>query len=370
MKILIAGDYYPVSIDSTKTIVEALHDIKQICSACDYSIINYESPISSEWDSPIAKCGPTLKTKLEAAKALADVGFNCVTLANNHVLDQGDKTLVYTINKFKEIGIDTVGVGTDLQDSKKILYKKIDNQTLAIINCCENEFSIATEDSPGANPLNPVSQYYSIKEAKQNADVVLIIVHGGHEHYQLPSPRMKELYQFFIDCGADAVINHHQHCYSGFEFYKNRPIVYGLGNFLFAGGKGNSDKWYEGYLIQMEARDGNITIEQIPYEQCKNSFSVNLLKDKTYFQSQIENLNEKISNPSLLQQNFNEWALKNEGVYRESCIPYQNRFFRKAANLGWISNGLNREHLLQKLNYIQCEAHRDIFISFLRRLCR
>lgn len=42
---------------------------------------------------------------------------------------------------------------------------------------------------------------------------------------------MQEIYRFFVDIGADAVINHHQHCYSGYEVYKEKPIFYGLGNF-------------------------------------------------------------------------------------------------------------------------------------------
>ena len=97
------------------------------------------------------------------------------------------------------------------------MYKRKDGETLAIINCCEHEFSIADDDSAGANPLNPIQQYYKIKEARLNADYVLVIVHGGHEMYQLPSLRMVDTYRFFIDAGADAVVNHHQHCFSGYE---------------------------------------------------------------------------------------------------------------------------------------------------------
>ena len=83
------------------------------------------------------------------------------------------------------------------------------------------------------NPLLPIQQFYKIQEAKENADYVLVIVHGGIEHYQLPTSRMIETYRFFIDAGADAVVNHHQHCYSGYERYKSKPIIYGLGNLLF-----------------------------------------------------------------------------------------------------------------------------------------
>lgn len=52
-------------------------------------------------------------------------------------------------------------------------------------------------------------------------------MHGGHEHYQLPSLRMQETYRFFIDAGADVVVNHHQHCFSGYEIYNNKYIFMG-----------------------------------------------------------------------------------------------------------------------------------------------
>ena len=51
-----------------------------------------------------------------------------------------------------------------------------------------------------------------VEEAKKKADFVLVIVHGGSEHFQLPTPRMQATYRFFVDAGADAVVNHHQHC--------------------------------------------------------------------------------------------------------------------------------------------------------------
>ena len=54
-------------------------------------------------------------------------------------------------------------------EASKILYKEIAGMTLAIINCCEHEFSIATEKTAGSNPLNPIKQYYAIKEAKEKA---------------------------------------------------------------------------------------------------------------------------------------------------------------------------------------------------------
>ena len=232
MKVIIAGDFcdnYRVSEVIKQEKYSFLFDeVAPVIKDSDFSIVNFEFPIDSNSHKPITKCGPTLKGQTNAIKAIKYAGFNVCTLANNHILDQGYACCLETKQKLEAFGIKTVGVGKDLCESGNILYLKKNSQTLAIINCCENEFSIATEKTPGANPLNSISQYYKIKEAKDKADYVLVIVHGGHEMCQLPSPRMKALYRFFIDAGADAVVNHHQHCYSGHETYKEKSIIYGF----------------------------------------------------------------------------------------------------------------------------------------------
>lgn len=81
---------------------------------------------------------------------------------------------------------------------------------------------MALEERGGCAPLNNVSQYYSIIEARSKADYVLLFVHGGSEHHPLPTPRMQDIYRFFVDAGADVVINCHRHCYSGFEQYHEK----------------------------------------------------------------------------------------------------------------------------------------------------
>ena len=95
-----------------------------------------------------------------------------------------------TIAQLKAQNMDYVGGGLDHNEAHETLYKTIGGETFAFINCCEHEFSIATEQSGGSNPLNPVMQWYAITEAKQKADHVIVIVHGGPEHYSLPTPRM------------------------------------------------------------------------------------------------------------------------------------------------------------------------------------
>ena len=130
-------------------------------------------------------------------------------------MDFGTVGVQNTLQAVDAVGLDHMGGGMNLSDASAVLYKEIKGVKIAFVNCCEHEFSIATDTSAGANPLNVVQLWYTIREAKSVANKVIVIVHGGHELFQLPSPRMQETYRFFVDAGASAVINHHQHCYSG-----------------------------------------------------------------------------------------------------------------------------------------------------------
>ena len=287
MKIIVAGDFAPRArlakqIEERKFSEVFPEDVRKVIKSADFSFVNFESPVVEDGYQPIPKCGPNLRCTSAAAEAVRYAGFTGVTMANNHILDFGPEGLRKSIECCKSQDLDVVGVGDNLSEAEKILYLEKDGKKLAIINCCEHEFSIASDTTAGANPLNPIRQYYSIQEAKKQADYVLVIVHGGHEHFQLPSPRMQETYRFFVDAGADAVVNHHQHCYSGYEVYRGKPIFYGLGNFCFDR-PGKVSTWNEGYLVALDTLDSTFMV--IPYNQCAYTPSVRLLHDTIEFKS-------------------------------------------------------------------------------------
>ena len=271
MNILIAGDFVPQS-RTLKSLLEQKYesifgDITKIVQECDYSLLNLEAPILLNSGNPISKAGPNLKAPINTIEAIQYAGFKGVTLANNHFYDYGEDGVVDTIDSLEKSNIDFVGAGRNLIEAGNILFKRICEKEIAFINCCEHEYSIATESKGGANPLNPIRIYQSIQEARQKADYVVVIVHGGIEGYQLPTPRMQEVYRFFIEVGADVVVNHHQHCYSGYEYYKGKPIFYGLGNFSFDWDGKRESIWNEGFLLKLYFDDSGITHELYPYIQ-------------------------------------------------------------------------------------------------------
>lgn len=363
-----AGDFCQTnrldSLIKERKFSEFLDNIKPIVDSSQYSIVNFEFPIVQKQTKarPIPKCGPNLKGTVEAVEAIKYSGFKCCTLANNHILDQGESCALETALLLRENGIDVAGFGKNRAEAKRTLYKEIDRQTLAIINCCEHEFSIATASTAGSNELNPVAQYNAIREAKLKADYVLVIVHGGHEHFQLPSPRMVETYRFFIDAGADAVVNHHQHCYSGYEIYNDKPIFYGLGNFLFDGNRaGGKLTWNEGFLLKLDFEKSCIKFELIPYTQCLETPTVVFMqeKEKQTFFEHIEALNQIISQPESLNDAVNAYYSTCAKTELLNMEPYASRLFRKLLSLRFAPSFLKGKKLLIILNRISCESLRE-----------
>lgn len=363
MRVVVAGDFcdrYRVSnLIKTEDYAALFSEVYDVIHNADYSIVNFEFPIVSENGKPIPKCGPNLAGHKNSVFAIKYAGFNVCTLANNHILDQGANCCIETIRSLRAAGINTVGAGNNLAEAGDILYLQANNEKLAIINCCEHEFSIAEKNSPGANPLNPIQQFYKIQEAKQFADYILLIIHGGHEHFQLPSPRMKELYHFFIDVGADVVINHHQHCYSGYEVYKDKPIFYGLGNFLFDHISLRNDIWNEGYLVDLVFNKHGISYKIIPYRQCTDEPTVQFLygSDLTHFEHNIQKLNYVIRDESELENQVNEYYKRCSEYLLSILRPYRNRISKKLYRMGLLPELINEEKSLQIRNHISCESH-------------
>lgn len=370
MKILIAGDFAPRArlakqIENKRYSEIFSEEIRDIIKSADFSFVNFESPVVEDGYKAIPKCGPNLHCTPEAAEAVKYAGFTGVTMANNHILDFGAKGLHKSVECCKALGLDIIGVGDNLHDAKKILYLEKKGKTLAIINCCEHEFSIATETESGANPLNPVRQFYAIQEAKKNADYVVVIVHGGHEHYQLPSPRMQETYRFFIDAGADAVVNHHQHCYSGYEYYNGKPIFYGLGNFCFdIEPMKDNTTWNFGYMVELNLED-IIDFKLYPYNQYGKKATVELV-DILSFERKLLELNSVISNSESLKKENEEYYKKNVEYEEFMLEPYTGRIMTKLFDIGLLPSLLKDRKKTFILNHILCESHRDKLIFALK----
>ena len=177
---------------------------------------------------------------------------------------------------------------------------------------------------------------------------------------------MKETYRFFVDAGADAIVNHHQHCFSGYEYYKNKPIFYGIGNFCFDFDIKKSDIWYEGYIVELGFNEEGIIHKLYPYIQCKEEPKVSLLQDHIEFDTKIEHLNKIISDDKLLVEEIKKIYHKYDKIYKSVLEPYCNRYFMAAWSRGLLPSLFSKKKKTQVLNYLKCESHLDRFIESLK----
>lgn len=369
---LIAGDYSP-NDKVTKKIENLDYDylfgsVKPLTTAVDYSIVNFETTVVDRVEAkPIDKCGPNLFCSSKAIDAIKYAGFDCVTLANNHFADFGDSGVKQSLDLLNEKHIDYVGGGLSICDAVKVLYKDINGKKLAVLNFCEEEFTIASKDHGGSAPLDWTFVVPKVVEARKESDYVLFIVHGGKEFFNLPTPRMKRAYRALVDMGVDVVVNHHQHCYGGYEIYKEKPIFYGLGNFCFDFRNKKNDSWNQGYMVKLSF-DDEINFEIIPYYQCNGDASIELMNEaqKVDLLNRVYELNTIIADDSRLEMEYKKFSESFFRSMRMSLVPYSNRYLYSLCLRRILPGFITKERKLILIDYVNCESWRDIFLQYLK----
>lgn len=370
MKILVAGDYIPHNRILEKIRngdYSYLDSLRSTIERTDYSIVNLETPLTDGGvPKPIEKTGPNILSPEESLAAIKRVGFKCVTLANNHFRDYGQSGIMQTIKICDKWNIDHVGGGGTYKDARppKIINDSTGCKKIAIFNSCEHEWSIAQTERGGSNPFDLIDLCKDIKEAKQECDYIILITHGGVEWYNLPTPQMQKKYRFLIDQGVDAVINHHQHCFSGYEIYKGKPIVYGLGNFCYDNGMKGRTFWNEGLLAELELGE-KIKISLIPIVQCDEDASVAVFPDDEKIMNKVSELSAVISDSVLIEKKFQDYCVDGGKARIAGLQPWHGKLLGGLYSHGWLPNMLSYSWYKNALGLFRCESHRDIMLEYL-----
>ena len=366
------GDFCPWNLTSPEWIQSNKKaiwgDVVECFDGSDYNVINLEAPLTN-YSIPIFKTGPNIKIIPESVTLLQNAKINLVTLANNHILDYGLDGLLETTRVLNKGKIEFVGAGQTYSDAIKIKYCNIKGKKIGFINVAENEWTTACEERGGANPLDIIENTYQIKTAKEVSDIVIVIIHGGHELFSYPSPRMIKLYRYFADIGASAVIGHHTHFPGGYEVYNNVPIFYSLGNLYFPpiDSLQNTKNWLEGYIVQLQISENNdIKFELFPYKN--EAYCIRKLQgiEKKIFLTNLLSINKVIDNHNLLKEAWNEYLESRTDTVTILSIPWAP--VRKVARkFRFEKKIINKKHLSYMLNILRCESHRDVILGLLKR---
>ncbi len=373
MNIIISGDFF-VSDDYRNHHLFS-EQVYRLFYSADYRIINLESPLCDvNSTNKIIKTGPYLRSSSATTiPLLKQLKVDLATLANNHIYDYGEKGLLETIKTLDKNLISHVGTGMNKRDAQKIFTLRDKNHKIAIINIAENEWASAGDNSPGTNPMDVIDNVHQIQQAKHDADFIIVIIHGGHEYYHYPSPRMIKQYRFYAENGASVVVGHHSHCISGYEVYNQVPIFYGLGNFMFTL-PSNYDSWYTGLLLQIDIiPKAPISFELYPIKRDKKTHQVELLTelDKAAIMEEIDQYNRVIQDNNLIKTAWEQFLNEKRRQYlRPFALTdhFPSKFIRSGlAKLHLDEKSINKQNIKMLLNLIRCEAHAEATKDILAR---
>lgn len=367
LKILITGDLV-LKQSSKECFIDS--NLAKLFSQSHLNIINLEAPITKSTLKTL-KTGINLKgDKKNTAYILKTLNTHAVTLANNHIMDFGEEGLMDTLKFCQENHIKTVGAGANLDEASQTIYIDSSEGKIAIVNFAENEFTAATETSAGFHPMDVIDNAYKIQEARKNADYVIVIIHGGHEHYKLPSPRMQKQYRFYAEQGADIIVGHHTHCINGNEVWKGTPIYYSLGNFLFPKVYPKDYEWNTGLILDIEIANQQLKSQIHPIGFYEENSRLTLLENeqKNEILNEIEELNQIIVESEKLNNAWNDFLNSKYTSYLQFWSPlsfFKNRFVKyilRKTNYNYT----NKKGLTLFLNLIRCESHSDVSKAILR----
>ncbi len=201
----------------------------------DLTVINLECP-ASELGTRVPKQF-NFRCDVAALPILRQLGVDVASQANNHSLDYGPDALLDSMANLLTAGIAPVGGGVDVAEANRAAVFRRRGWTVAVVGfggVIPSPNWLATEDRPGMSDGDTVaSMVAAVEAADRLADVVVVTIHWGKELQTGPPPDDVVRAEAMIDAGADAVFGHHPHRLNELGWYRDRPIFWSLGNFVW-----------------------------------------------------------------------------------------------------------------------------------------
>lgn len=333
----------------------------------DFIAMNLEVPLVDK-ESPISKCGPCLIASTSSVTGLKAINPFFYTLANNHIMDQGVAGLKSTMSTLSGAGIAYAGAGLNIDEAKISYVTEVNGVIIGVYCCAEHEFSIASKYEAGANPFDPLVSFDEVKTLKEKCDYLIVLYHGGKEQYRYPSPQLQRVFHKFAESGADLVVAQHTHCVGCMEEYLGATLVYGQGNFLFD----YSDNvfWDTSLIIGVSLDDNKKPIiEFIPLIKDENGVKeavsdIVIIKD-------FKERSREIQTEGTIETKYREYAkqMLYEYLIRISGKKRHRVLFRllnKISGYKYVYSQYSREDLMLIQNVIDCEAHKELFLTGLK----
>jgi len=250
----------------------------------DLRIINLETSVTSS-DDYWPRKGINYRMHPDNIPMISAAGIDCCVLANNHVLDWGYPGLEETLDTLGKAGLQTTGAGRNLEQARApAIFDLGETGRVIVFSLASGSSGVpsswaATHDRAGVNfitdfsPASVNSIADQVRALKQPGDIVVLSIHwGGNWGYDVPDEQREFAHQLVDKADIDVIHGHSSHHPRGIEVFRDKPIIYGCGDFIndYEGISGHEP--YRGdlslmYFLDIDPATGKlIGLEMVPHQ--------------------------------------------------------------------------------------------------------
>lgn len=262
LTVALAGDVVPAR--SLTPAPESAERVYALVGGADIAIGNLEMALTDQ-TVPVRKL-VTRKASPDIARDIYMLGFDVLSVANNHTVDFGWPGLQETAKALTSGGAKVVGAGPTRQEAAAPLIERVAGRRVGVVafSCLTPAGMDAADERPGIASIRIDTAYqidaaYQLEEPgdpsvvrirtaaqpddlafavevvrrlRSQCDLLIVSLHWGFGSGEVLAEYQAPLGAALIDAGADMIHGHHPHAVHAIGAHRGRPILFGMGTFM------------------------------------------------------------------------------------------------------------------------------------------
>ena len=204
-------------------------DIEPIIKKYDLKFCNQESNIGGK---TLGISGyPSFNSPDEIGDELVNLGFNLISLANNHTLDKGQDAALYSNSYWKSKNVNFAGSYSGVEERNEVKIYEQNGIKYAFLAYTTISNAKVRKDYL-LNMYSAAKAKVDIEKVKDQVDVILVSMHWGVEDTNTPTESQRQIADYLSSLGVNMIIGHHPHVVQPVEYVNDTLVIYSLGNFI------------------------------------------------------------------------------------------------------------------------------------------